>query len=323
MDVSIQKKKDILNYLGVFLISQISFMKLFVPFVIGFIEKREEEIHKKLILYGISIITVILRFSFYEGIEYFINVLLILAIFEFIRQKDIDNKKYNVMALFTVTLLSSIVWQAFNDFVLYDLVTAVVVSSFTVVGYMFFENFDFDFEEIDEKNFLMITALIGILLSTFGNVKILNVNIRNIIAIYLVLSFAYIKNMKYAVLSGLIIGTISEIVNANMGTLIISLTLGGFIASIFRTKGKIATISGFLLGNTILAYYLIGYDLLIARFLEITFAGVLLLLTEKRLQNVNVIFVEPPLMLATASNNILDNFAETSNNLLNIRYEFS
>ena len=70
MDVSIQKKKDILNYLGVFLISQISFMKLFVPFVIGFIEKREEEIHKKLILYGISIITVILRFSFYEGIEY-------------------------------------------------------------------------------------------------------------------------------------------------------------------------------------------------------------------------------------------------------------
>lgn len=318
MEVSIQKRRDILNYLGTFLISQISFMKIFVPFVIGFIEKREEDVRKKLVLYGISIVTVILRFSFYEGIEYFINVLLISAIFEFFRQKDIDNIKFNVMALFFIMLISNIIWQVFSDFVLYDLVTSVVVSVFAVVGYIFFDNFDFDFEEIDEKNFLMITALIGILLSTFGNVKIFNVNIRNIIAIYLVLSFAYMKNIKYAVLSGLIIGTISEIVNADMGTFIISLTLGGFVASIFRTKGKLATITGFMLGNTILAYYLIGYDLLIARFLEITFSGVLLLLTEKRLQNVNTIFVEPPLMLATANNNILDNFSNTSNNLLNI-----
>jgi len=318
MEVSIQKRRDILNYLGTFLISQISFMKIFVPFVIGFIEKREEDVRKKLVLYGISIVTVILRFSFYEGIEYFINVLLISAIFEFFRQKDIDKIKFNVMGLFSVTLISNIIWQAFNDFVLYDLVTSVVVSVFGVVGYIFFDNFDFDFEEIDEKNFLMITALIGILLSTFGNVKIFNVNIRNIIAIYLVLSFAYMKNIKYAVLSGLIIGTISEIVNADMGTFIISLTLGGFVASIFRTRGKLATITGFILGNTILAYYLIGYDLLIARFLEIAFSGVLLLLTEKRLQDVNTIFVEPPLMLATANNNILDNFVDTSDNLFNI-----
>jgi len=318
MDVSVQKRRDILNYLGTFLISQISFMKIFVPFVIGFIEKRETQIHKKLVLYGISIVTVILRFSFYEGIEYFINVLLISTVFEFLKQKDIENIKFNIIALFSITLVSSIIWQIFSEFVLYDLVTAVVVSIFAVVGFIFFDNFDFNFDEIDEKNFLMITALIGILLSTFGNVKIFNINIRNIIAIYLVLSFAYMKNIKYAVLSGLIIGTISEIVNADMGTFIISLTLGGFLASIFRTRGKIATIAGFILGNTILAYYLIGYDLLIARFLEITFAGVLLLLTEKRLQNVNTIFVEPPLMLATANTNIIDNFVETSNNLLNI-----
>lgn len=318
MDVSVQKRRDILNYLGVFLISQVSFMKLFVPFVIGFIEKREEDVRKRLILYGISIVTVILRFSFYEGIEYFINVLLITAIFEFIKYKDIDNKKYNVIALFGVTLLSSIIWQAFRAFVLYDLVTSIVVSTFTVVGYMFFENFDFDFEEIDEKNFLMITALIGILLSTFGNVKIVNINIRNIIAIYLVLSFAYIKNLKYAVLSGLIIGTICEIVNADMGTFIISLSLGGFVAAVFRERGKVATVVGFILGNTILAYYLVGYNLLIARFLETIFSGVLLMLTEKRVQNLDVIFVDSPLMLAAANNNIIDNFADTSNNLLNI-----
>jgi hypothetical protein len=74
---------------------------------------------------------------------------------------------------------------------------------------------------MDEKNFLMLTALIGILLSTFGNVNFFNVNIRNILAIYLVLSFAYVKNIKYAVLSGLIIGTICEIVNADMGTFLI------------------------------------------------------------------------------------------------------
>ena len=55
----------------------------------------------------------------------------------------------------------------------------------------------------------MITALVGLLLSTFGNVKIFSINIRNIIAIYLVLSFAYIKNMKYVKNSNLPEGKVS------------------------------------------------------------------------------------------------------------------
>lgn len=318
MEVSVQKKRDILNYLSTFLISQISFMGVFIPFVIGYIEKREYQTMKKFILYGISIVTVSLRFSVLAGVKYFINIILISILLEMLKQKEIDNVKIKATGLFLTYFIVSLICEIFGGITLYDVLSCFISSSFLVIGYNFFEKVSFNFEEVDEKNFLMLTALVGILLSTFGNVKIFDISIRNVLAIYLVLSVAYIKDIKYAVLSGVILGTISEVVNNDMGTFIISLTLGGFVASIFKSKGKIATISGFVLGNSMLAYYLIGYDLLLARFLEIIFAGGMLVLTEKRLQVASNIFVDSPLMLATASNNVIENFNDTSNNLYNI-----
>jgi len=318
MEVSVQKKRDILNYLSTFLISQISFMGVFIPFVIGYIEKREYQTMKKFILYGISIVTVSLRFSVLVGVKYFISIILISILLEMLRQKEVDNIKIKNAGLFFTYFAVSFICKIVGGITLYDVLSFFISSSFLVIGYNFFEKVSFNFEEVDEKNFLMLTALVGILLSTFGNVKIFDISIRNVLAIYLVLSFAYIKDIKYAVLSGVILGTISEVVNNDMGTFIISLTLGGFVASIFKSKGKIATISGFVLGNSMLAYYLIGYDLLLARFLEIIFAGGMLVLTEKRLQVASNIFVDSPLMLATASNNVIENFNDTSNNLYNI-----
>lgn len=318
MEVSIQKKKDILNYIGVFLISQISFMDIFLPFVIGFVEKREKDMYQKFILYVISVLTVIFRFSFFTGVQYFINIILISMIFELLKSKNISNIKWRSCILFLVSLTSSIGWKAFGEFVAYDMLVCVITSVLAVIGYIFFEKFDFDFDKIDENNFLMIIALIGILLATFGNVKVLNINIRDILAVYIVLSFAYLKNIKYAVLSGIVIGTICEIVNNNMGNLLISLTLGGFCSSFFRNKGKVATTMGFILGNCMLAYYLIEYDVLMTKFIEITFAGLLLALTEKRLNVATNIFVDSPLMLATAGNNIIENFSDTSTELYSI-----
>ena len=300
MQLSVQKRKDILNYLGTFFISQISFMDSFVPIVIGFIEKRENENQKKFILYGLSILTVIFKFSLNIGFVYFINIILISVLFEFIKVKNIKNANVRNIVLFLTVLTLNVSYRAFWGVVLYDVIMAIVLSSLTVVSYNFFERFDFDFEEIDEKNFLMLTALAGIILSTINDVSIFNINLRNVFAIYIVLSFAYLKNIKYAVLSGLIIGTIGEMVNANMGLFIISLTLGGFIAALFKEKGKIATISGFILGNSILAYYLIGYNLLIAKFFEIIFAGMLMIFSEKKLQIATNLFVDSMCILKSS-----------------------
>ena len=318
MQVSVQKRKDVLDYLGTFFISQISFMDSFIPIVIGFIEKREQENGKKFILYGLSILTVIFKFSLNMGFVYFINIILLSVLFEFIKIKNIKNTNIRNVGLFLTVLTLNVAYRAFFGLVLYDVIMGIVLSALTVVSYNFFERFDFDFEEIDEKNFLMLTTLVGIILSTINDVSIFNINLRNVFATYIVLSFAYLKNIKYAVLSGLIIGTIGEMVNANMGLFIISLTLGGFIAALFKEKGKIATIAGFILGNSILAYYLIGYNLLIAKFFEIIFAGLLMTFSEKKLQIATNIFVDSPIMLAAASSSVIDDFSETSNELYNI-----
>lgn len=318
MEISLQKKRDILNYIGTFLISQISFGGIFIPLVIGFVEKREKDLHKKFILYGIAILTIIFRFSFYEGCKLFTNIILFLINLELLKQNNIKNMKIRNLCLFVVLFISNVIWQIYKGIGVYDLVMAFINSTITVVGYNFFEQFQFNFDEIDEKNFLVLTTLTGILLSTFGSIKIFGLSIQNIIAVYLVLSFALIKEIKYAVLSGVILGTVIEITNTNMGIPIISLTLGGLVGALLKDKGKIAVISGFLLGNSILAYYLTEYNQLFIKIFEIMSAGILLLLTEKKIKIVSNVFADSPLMLASASNNIIENFSETSSNLYSV-----
>lgn len=318
MQVSVQRKKDMFNYLGVFLLSQISILNAFIPFVIGFVERREKDLYRKLVLYGISILTVAFKFSLLESMQYLVSIIVLLSGFELVKYKDIEHIKLDGIIIFCGIFLVSIGFNMLKDFMLYDMVISAFVACLTVLGYYFFDKFDFDFEQIDEKSFIMITTLAGAILATFSSVEIFNLSVRNVIAIYIVLSFAYLKSLKYAVLSGIIISTISEIINSEMGLFIISLTLGGFIAGLFKNKGKIAVISGFLLGNTILAYYLVSYEIMIAKCLEIITAGVLLILTEKKLQIATNIFEDSPLMLATANNSIIENFDDTSTELYNI-----
>lgn len=318
MQVSVKRKKDMCNYLGVFLLSQISILNAFIPFVIGFIEKREKDLYKKLILYGCSVLTVAFKFSLLDSIQYLVSIIVLLSGFEFSKYKDMQHTKLNAIIIFAGIFLTSIGFSMLKKFVLYDMAISAFVACLAVLGYCFFDKFNFDFEQIDEKNFIMITTFVGAILATFSNVELFNISMRNVIAIYIVLSFAYLKSLKYAVLSGVIIATINEIIKSEMGLFIISLTLGGFIAGLFKNKGKIAVVSGFLLGNTILAYYLIGYEIMVAKFFEIIIAGVLLIVTEKKLQIATNIFEDSPLMLATASNNIIENFDDTSAELYNI-----
>ena len=97
------RKNDILNFCATILISCISFVGMFVPVSIGFIEKRGEDKYKKLALYAASIITVMFKFSLGTGVFYAINILLLMIANEFIEAFNIKSSKLNRNTIFLIT----------------------------------------------------------------------------------------------------------------------------------------------------------------------------------------------------------------------------
>jgi len=316
-----QKKNDILNFFGAILISCISFVGLFVPVAIGFIEKRGADKYKKLTLYAVSILTVMFKFSLGTGVFYAISVLLLLMANEVLDALDIKSVKFTKNMIFCVTFFSNVLCEVFDGFLAYDLFFALIAAISATMSYALFENMDFNIYEIDEKGFLILSAFIGILLITLKDFSIYSLSLKNMLAIYIILNLAFFKGAKFAVIGGLIIGTIGEISETNMGVLIISLTLGGLISSIFRGKGKIATVCGFLVGNSILAYYITGYNTLTSKFLEIVLAGICFTLTSSQIKKVTEFIVDDVLLLSSGEKNnekYYKNLDDTTNMLNNI-----
>lgn len=298
-----QKKNDILNFFGTILISCISFVGMFVPISIGFIEKIGTDKYKKLTLYGISIIVVMLKFSLGTGVFYAINVLMLLMANEALDAFNIKSSRITRNTIFLITLASNILCEIFDGFLVYDLFFSVIAAISATMSYVLFENIDFNIYEIDEKGFLMLSAFIGILLITLKDFSIYSLSIKNMLSIYIILNLAYFKGAKFAVIGGLIIGTIGEMSETNMGVLIISLTLGGLISSIFKGRGKMATVFGFLFGNSVLAYYITGYNALTSKFLEIAMAGACFVLTSNQMNKVTEFIVDDVLLLSSGDKN--------------------
>lgn len=320
--ITLPKKKDLIDYMGTILISLISFGGVFLPISIGFIEKRGENRQKKIILYGISVIIVILKFSLQTGIGYVINIVLLWTILGILTSLSVRNTKLLLNSIFLTTLVSHLVWSLFDGILAYDILSAIIISIATTMGYLLFNNFSFDFENIEERGFIILSALIGIAIASTGNLKIYFLEIGSVLSVYVILNLAYLKGVKFAVLSGLIIGIMGELAAPNMGVSIISLTLGGLIASFFSKGGKLKTIMGFILGNSILAYYITGYNTIISRFVEIIFAGLLFIISNKKISIVTNFIHDDVLLLSEgnikSSTDTLKQLEETSNALSNM-----
>ncbi|MBQ7668766.1 MAG: SpoIIE family protein phosphatase [Clostridia bacterium] len=312
------KKKDIVNFFCVILISCTSFLGAFVPISIGFIEARENIKQKKLFFYAVSLIVVMLKFNLEVGVFYAINVLLVLVFMEVLEAFFIKDKVSIGNVILLVTLCSNILCESFDGLLAYDVVIAILAGLSAMISYSLFKNLNFDMYEIDEKGFLILSVIMGILVVTLKDFTIYSFALTNILAIYIILNLAYFKGIKFAVVGGAIIGMIGEISKTSMGTFIISLTLGGLFAAILGKKGKLMAMTGFMLGNSLIAYYITGYNTLVTKYVEILIAGLMFFITNRKMEHISKFIMDDVLLLSDGVKGkiVEDNTLETTSNTL-------
>ena len=289
---------DILKLTETVLLSRVTFAGSFMPISFGFNE-AEVELNKRKVLYIVALVSIWIRFSWIVALKFFCSMVLFGVVGNILSSVSLAKKNVIYVGLFISIFAVELIWSMFDRLLLYDVIIALMKGISAIVGYRIFSVLQLDDIAINDTEFLWKIFGIGILLLGINDFSLFTLNLSNLICIYCILSFANVGGMKYSTIAGLVLGSIIEFSEPNMGVSIISFALGGFVAGIFYQKNKLFIIWGFLLGNSILAYYITGYNLLVMKFMEIALAGSIFYITTKKNMNVLPIFelVDRPILM--------------------------
>ena len=147
-----------------------------------------------------------------------------------------------------------------TKFTIGDLLTHITLAIFSVVFYKIFVNSIVVVKEINERRAFSIEEVIGaslllsIAVSSFGEVLILGLSIRNILSILIVLILGWRNGILIGTTAGVTIGVTLGIISQNEPIIIAVYAISGMFAGILNRFGKIGVIVGFLIGNGILIY---------------------------------------------------------------------
>ncbi len=147
-----------------------------------------------------------------------------------------------------------------TKFTIGDLIIHITLAIFSVVFYKIFVNSIVVVKEINERRAFSIEEVIGaslllsIAVSSFGEILILGLSIRNILSILIVLILGWRNGILIGTTAGVTIGVTLGIISQNEPIIIAVYAISGMFAGILNRFGKIGVIVGFLIGNGILIY---------------------------------------------------------------------
>ena len=147
-----------------------------------------------------------------------------------------------------------------TKFTIGDLIIHITLAIFSVVFYKIFVNSIVVVKEINERRAFSIEEVIGaslllsIAVSSFGEILILGLSIRNILSILIVLILGWRNGILIGTTAGVTIGVTLGIISQNEPIIIAIYAISGMFAGILNRFGKIGVIVGFLIGNGILIY---------------------------------------------------------------------
>ena len=147
-----------------------------------------------------------------------------------------------------------------TKFTIGDLIIHITLAIFSVVFYKIFVNSIVVVKEINERRAFSIEEVIGaslllsIAVSSFGEILILGLSIRNILSILIVMILGWKNGILIGTTAGVTIGVTLGIISQNEPVIIAIYAISGMFAGILNRFGKIGVIVGFLIGNGILIY---------------------------------------------------------------------
>ena len=190
----------------------------------------------------------------------------------------------------------------------YDVFISLVSSALTYVFYKIFVNGLVVIKDWKIKKAFTLEEIIGVAIIfsiasvVFKNISFFNMNISNIIIIFLVMLLGWKHGMLVGCTTGLSLGMVVSMLELQNGMQIGVFAVAGIIAGLFNRFGKIGVILGFILGNSLLIYLTNGDTIKIIYYREIFISAIGLLLVPNK--------VKIDIENLTNSNKLLGNVGE-------------
>lgn len=285
------KTKDIIISVISLLISRATLMDELTPFGISFMISY-------IIKYNINLlvpITSSLGLMSVHGkgaIPYLITIwVLFLASSLSRKEKESSVVKIGIftVALFTIT---KSLYIFMNDYYLYDVIMTLLegVIIFTLI-YIFTygintiqSNYS---REFTSEEIICGAIMLALSISGLQNISMYGVALKSVVGITLVLILAYNKGASVGSTVGITIGIVTSMSQHNLPLVIAVYGVAGLLSGLFKDLGKIGSGVGFLIGSSIISFYIDGTIGNILKLKEVAVGIVLFLIISKLVTRFN------------------------------------
>ena len=317
--------KDIILYILSFMVSVVSFNGNLAPFGLAMLAAICSNKFPVAITYIVIAIGSFIGFGL-NGLLTFLATSILFIAMIFIFKPKVKNPERNEKVklgiyCFASTLIIGIVKLFFNDvFLIYDLITVIVLAMLTYIFYKIFVNSLLAIREFREKKAFAIEEIMGaslvlsIAFVSFKGLHIFGLSVTNILSIMLVLFLGWKNGMLVGATAGITIGMVLGIITDGSTILVAAYAISGMIAGILNKLGKIGVILGFCIGNAVLTYFTNGNTVPIITIREILIASLGLLIIPKDIHiNISDMFNQTKCLPAVSG--VLEGERETADKL--------
>lgn len=277
--ITFNKKGVLIGLLG-FLISRTSINGL-TPFGISFL--AASSFSNFSFISFLSVIIGALSFHGIKGYNYLITMGIVYVVSSIInrdKKTSIINISLIVSIIFIVVNFLNLI--LFSEYYIYDFMMVVFegVVVFTL-SYIFSYSFP---QKIMEKEKLtneeLICLFITFLLAFSGleNFSLFGFSIKNIISILFVIVIGHAYGAALGAGIGITVGMVVYLSQPNMPFLISIYGISGLFSGVFRDLGKGGSILGFILGNSIVSFYINGFDTSFLNYYELGVGSLIFIL---------------------------------------------
>ncbi len=246
-----------------FFIGRANIMDKLTPFGIGFISAYIITGNFNLYLFLSTVLGMFTFHGFIGGLEYFLASSLIFILYN--RYKTLNETsilKSSIITSITFTLTRLAILLIFKDIFIYDIFN-ILFEGITVFAISYIFSYGISTEKINRtytnEKIVCSFIILALIISGIGDFSIFNISIKNIINILLILYFGHSEGAFIGATVGISLGMATYISQTEMPFIISIYGLAGLFAGLFRELGKIGSVLGFLVANSIISFYINGY----------------------------------------------------------------
>lgn len=287
--------QKIVLYIVCFMISQVSFGKdeQLAPFGIAMLAailSTSVPIGIPFIIIGIGNL---ISFGVGSTLNYvLITLTLLFSILIKPAKYDAENNEIRKlgMRVFITCLAVKFIGLIFKEFMVYDLLLALMYSICAFIFYKIFVNAIPVITKLGIRKVYSIEEVMGtslmlaIAVTCIGNFSIFGYSLKNILCILIVLVMGWKNGILVGGTAGICVGTVLGVIGAGEISEVASYALSGMVAGIFAKFGKIGVIIGFVAGNIALTYVTNGNTAQVINIQEILIAAIGLLAVPKNIK---------------------------------------